>query len=86
MNDDYQITTDGTTVWVNHSQGYMIGRFGRMGVDIHRTLEDQITTGSECLACTHGPVTVQDWELFVSGMQTHYGIAVTDHYRPVRFR
>jgi len=46
------------TVWVN--RGACIGRFGRMGIDIHREPEDAMALG-ECLLCTHKPTTKDDW-------------------------
>jgi hypothetical protein len=30
-----QIGFDGVTVWVNGAGGYCLGRFGRMGIDVH---------------------------------------------------
>jgi hypothetical protein len=81
---NYQIDTDGITVWVNANTGECIARFGRMGIDIHKLIEEQ-ATGGQCLECTHGPVTIVDWERFKVAMVEHYGITVTDEYRPIRF-
>lgn len=80
----HEITTDGRTVWVNVPGG-CIGRFGLQGIDIHRLLEAQVKEG-ECLFCTHGPVTADDWPVFVTKMREHHGIEVSDCYRPTRFR
>jgi hypothetical protein len=84
---DYEITTDGTTVWVN--KAWMVGRFGRFGVDIHRDINQQATKG-ECLLCTHTTPPAQtgaeDWELFVTKMKELHGIDVPEEYRPERCR
>lgn len=82
-----QIDTDGTTVWINSTiDGSCIARFGRMGIDIHMSFSAQRETGVECLQCTHGETTAQDWETFKAGMLTHYKIVVTDKHKPKRFR
>lgn len=82
---NHQIDTDGITVWVNSAEGYCIGRFGRGGIDIHRAPDDQRSHG-ECLHCTHEEVTAADWEIFKFEMRRHYGITVSDRYKPKRFR
>lgn len=82
---EYAIESDGITVWVN--TGFeCIGRFGRMGIDIHRTMDQQMKGGSECLECTHGPVSRLDWERFKEAMLEYYGVAVDDEHMPARFR
>ena len=52
-----EIRSDRTTVWVNSGvTGACIGRFGRMGIDIHKEiLPEQELDGTECLSCSHGP-------------------------------
>lgn len=70
------------TVWVNSAYGYCLGRFGRMGIDVHRPPD--IKAG-ECLHCTHGPVTVEDWYVFVAKMKEHHGVTVLQRYMPKRF-
>lgn len=81
----YQIDTDHITVWVNSAEG-CIARFGVNGIDIHKTFYEQRSGASECLQCTHAPTTAADWETFKDGMAKHYGIVVTDKYKPRRFR
>ena len=68
------------TIWVNSATG-CVGRFGRMGVDIHREPMAQ-QDGSECLCCTHGPVTETNWRLFQTEMKRHYGVVIADSLRP----
>ncbi len=85
MNDDHQIVSDGTTVWVNHSTGYCMARFGRMGIDIHRSPDEQELHGTQCLHCTHGPTGEAEWNEFVEQMKALFGIVVPDKFRPLRF-
>ncbi len=84
-NDDHQIVSDGTTIWVNHASGYCMARFGRMGIDIHNSPDEQERTGVQCLHCTHGPTTPEHWQEFVAQMDKLFSIKVPDKYRPHRF-
>lgn len=83
--EETQIDSDGVTVWVN-VRGVCLGRFGRQGIDIHHDLEGQEKHGVECLMCTHGPVTKEDWPRFIEGMFEHHGIIVPEEHRPHRFK
>ena len=83
-NDEYQIESSGTTGWVNGSDGSCIGRFGVMGVDIHRSFEDQQNGLGECLLCTHGVTGPGEWDIFVEGMQRLHGVRVDASHRPTR--
>ena len=47
-NGPVEICWDGRTVWVNDQSGCCIGRFSALGVDVHRTGEQQIATGQQC--------------------------------------
>lgn len=84
MTTRFEITTNGTTVWVNGEQS-LLGRFGKMGIDVHRPLDANGCDG-ECLYCTHEPVTERDWETFKVKMLGHHGVVVTDEYKPDRWR
>jgi hypothetical protein len=55
-----------------------------MGIDIHRHIDEQSDMG-ECLHCTHGPTTKEDWKVFVIKMKEHFGVEVNDKYLPKRF-
>ena len=41
--EDYEIVTDGRTVWVN--TGELLGRFGPNGIDVHK---DGVCAGDGC--------------------------------------
>lgn len=45
-----------------------IARFGRLGVDIHHDLAEQMKTGRQCKDCTHGLSTLEDWLRFRDSM------------------
>lgn len=77
------VESDGISVWVNSPEGYCLGRFGRMGVDIHQPPDS--VTGKECLLCTHTPSTLADWETFKAGMLQHYNVIIDEEHRPWRF-
>lgn len=78
------VESDGTTVWVHATDSSCLGRFGVMGIDIHRSFSDQLDGLGECLMCTHGRTTVEDWERFVQGMRTHHGVDVPSRHMPRR--
>jgi len=82
---EHIVESDGITVWVN-TEAECIGRFGQMGIDIHHTIEQQMAGSTQCLECTHGPVSRLDWERFKEAMLEHYGVAVGDEHIPVRFK
>lgn len=81
----HQIDSDGSAVWVTGHDGSCIARFGRMGIDIHRTVTEQQDGMGECLYCSHGPTTEGHWEDFKTQMLRLHGIAVDDGHRPCRF-
>lgn len=65
-------------VWVNSDvDGSSIGRFcARTGMDVHRTGTEQMAGLGECLHCTHGPATRDDWLTFIAKMHEHYGVVI----------
>ena len=78
----HEIYGDGRTVWVNGPDGSCLGRFGLLGVDIHRSATDQINGEPECLVCTHGRVSPTEWRHFVTAMAEHHGIQIPPELRP----
>lgn len=83
LTESEEIETDGITVWVNRE--WCLARFGKMGIDIHRS-PDEAKEKGQCLFCTHGPTTIEDWELFKQKMLELYGVEVSDEYKPDRFK
>lgn len=80
----HQIVSDGRTVWVNGPDGGMVGRFGLAGIDIHRSLADQMEKG-ECLFCTHTMTTADDWQLFIDKIRELFNVEIDDElHRPQR--
>jgi hypothetical protein len=74
--EQFDIRSDGRTVWVDSATGYTVARFGPMGVDVHTP----DSTG--CLDCTHGPTGPAEWDRFVASVHHHYGATVPDEHRP----
>lgn len=74
---DYELTTDGVTVWINSAHGVCLARFGRGGVDVHTDYEAQ-AAGKTCLRCSTTP----DWGMFVEAVRDHHGIDVPEAARP----
>jgi len=82
MDDRYEILWDERTVWVNDETGCCIGRFSRFGVDVHKTGDEQMSSGSQCLDCIHDLPHPEAWDRFVASMQTHHGVAVPMEAKP----
>jgi hypothetical protein len=80
---DFQVDGDGRTVWVNDNEGTCVARFGRMGIDVHRSYQAQLDGEGQCLDCgAHtGDIDV-DWARFIASMQKHYGLTVPDRFKP----
>lgn len=70
---------DSHTLWVNGLDG-LVARFGPRGIDIH--LAGSCAGGY----CTHGPTTLEDWEVFKRRMLEIHQIVVTDEHLPDSFR
>lgn len=69
--DGYQVlqSEDGR-VWVTSPGGETVGRFDpRLGIDVHRTLEEQQEGGSHCLDCRSEAVEIEE---FIASMWKHY--------------
>lgn len=82
---EHEITSDGTSVWINDEQGMCIGRYGRLGTDVHNDVAAQILGEGQCLDCRrHTGDLAVDWDYFKASMLQHYGIAVGDEHKPER--
>lgn len=71
------VSHDGGTVWVNCSDGNSVGRFSKhSGIDLHRTIAEQMVGEGQCLYCTHESAGPDEWERFRAGMAQHYNVAL----------
>lgn len=75
---EVQRAEDKSRIWIHSSDGSTVGRFSRMGIDIHNTVTDQMKGSPECLLCTHKPVDKEDWEIFKSKALEMWGVHLTD--------
>ena len=49
-------------LWIHSTaDGSTVGRFGRMGIDLHNTMTEQMAGKPQCRLCTHQRPTVADW-------------------------
>lgn len=79
---DFEVVSDGRTVWVNGADGMCLGRFGPVGIDIHRDFAAQARGESECLACTHEKPDIKAWRQFQILMRRHYAVGIGDDHMP----
>ncbi|KVD52828.1 hypothetical protein WI87_26235 [Burkholderia ubonensis] len=71
------VSSLGDTVWVTAYDGSCVGRFSkRFGIDVHRTVTEQLAGADQCLQCTHEPAGVNEWSVFREAIMKHYGIEV----------
>jgi len=48
MEYELQLTPSRDAVWVHASDGVTVGRFGKLGIDIHNSMEVQLETFRMC--------------------------------------
>ncbi|MBQ68890.1 hypothetical protein CL689_02390 [Candidatus Saccharibacteria bacterium] len=82
---EFQISLSRDAVWVHASDGSTVGRFGKMGIDIHSTVAEQMNGASQCDLCTHGRVTSEDWATFRKEALARWGIEIPDDAFDPRF-
>lgn len=80
-----EVMYDGRTVWINDG-GCCIGRFSKMGIDVHHGMTTQMRLGVSCLDCKAGPTTITDWRAFTASMLEHYGVAIEEKCMPTFLR
>jgi hypothetical protein len=78
---DYEVSFGYNAVWVNAPTGECVGRFGKLGIDVHRSMQEQMDGKGQCLACTHARVTIEDWRRFVALMKEHSNVELA-HFGP----
>lgn len=72
----YELAPTRKAVWVHASDGSTVGRFGRMGIDIHTSITEQMAGSPECRLCTHAQVSEEDWSLFRSKAKEFWGLDI----------
>lgn len=85
---EVEIAANKSVVWVHsRADGSTVGRFGKMGVDIHNTVTDQLNGAPECRLCTHGLVTESDWALFRDKALEFWGVTIPiDAFNKLNFK
>lgn len=80
---DFEITSDGRTVWVNANCGMCVGRFTKNHVDIHASAKEQMN-GVHCLDCfpSRGKSLDESWKQFKESMLTHHKVEIPEIYKP----
>lgn len=74
---ELQLSASKNAVWIHSSaDGSTVGRFGRMGVDLHNTVSEQQAGMPECRLCTHGQPSRADWQLFREKALEFWGVEV----------
>lgn len=76
----YEISSDGNTVWVNGS--ICVGRFCRHGIDVDESIVAKMTTS----AYPEGGMRLADWRVFQTLMRDHYNVEVDDRHAPMFLR
>lgn len=77
--DRVEVSEDRKTVWVHADDGSTVGRFSKVfGMDVHRTMTEQLAGAPECLKCTHQKPGKAEWDYFcdLELIEERYGIAV----------
>jgi hypothetical protein len=71
------VSSTGDTVWVTSADGSCVGRFSKwFGIDVHRTVTDQLAGANQCLHCAHAPAGEVEWQVFREAVFRHHGINV----------
>ena len=80
-----QVSDCRRTVWVHGADGSTVGRFSTVfGMDIHRTVTEQLAGAGQCLRCTHEKPSRKEWVEFCELMQLHYGVEIDQDLIQVR--
>lgn len=73
---EVQIALCRDAIWIHASDGSTVGRFGRMGVDLHNTVSEQMRGMPECRLCTHGKPGRKEWDLFREKSLEWWGVVI----------
>jgi len=73
----YSIRSNNEKLWVHCSSGETVGRFDvRFGMDIHRSVQDQLNGKPTCLFCTHKRPTQAEFDFFVKKAFELWGVSI----------
>jgi len=73
---EVQTTLSRDAVWIHASDGSTVGRFGKMGVDLHNTVTEQMRGMPQCRLCTHGKPSKSEWAMFREKALEWWGVQV----------
>jgi hypothetical protein len=74
---EIQYSPSKDTLWVHCSTGETVGRFSaRFGMDVHNTIKAQQNGAHQCLHCTHGKPTPEDFDLFCKKAKELWGVDI----------
>ncbi|MDX1371507.1 MAG: hypothetical protein R3321_03515 [Nitrososphaeraceae archaeon] len=74
----FEVSTNGTVVWVNHIDFGAVGRFTRVSIDVHN---NKNTCCKDCGA--HKGTPKESWEYFKVRMKELHGVEVSDKFKPL---
>ncbi|QBR04355.1 hypothetical protein [Paraburkholderia pallida] len=75
--DSIDVSALGDAVWVTGDDGSCVGRFSkRFGIDVHRTVTEQMAGADQRLHCTHEAAGAVEWQEFREAIRRHQGIEV----------
>jgi len=74
---EIQYSENREKLWIHCSTGETVGRFDkRFGIDIHTTIEEQASGAGQCLHCTHGKPTIEDFNYFCAKAKELWGVDI----------
>jgi hypothetical protein len=79
LDGDYEIQFDDLNrrVWIHGPDGSTVARFDtRFGMDVHNSVSKQMEGAPQCLYCTHGQASREDWLDFREKVREHFGVEV----------
>ncbi len=76
---EIQYSVNKEKLWVHCSTGETVGRFDtRFGMDIHTSIDEQLSGANQCLHCTHEKPTKDDFDLFCEKAKELWGVEVDE--------
>lgn len=76
---EIQIAANRNAVWIHSGRdGSTVGRFGRLGVDLHHDVQEQMAGAPQCRLCTHGKPGRKEWDLFREKALEWWGVDVPE--------